>query len=166
MRLPLSEFLQKLGVGYVLGSYETCPWSASDNTLGKTCSAEVRMNPDASEIEAELQIFYEIPEAGKPSIEQILWLKAIPHQEKWDVTDLRIKREDWRGRMYGWEEKCCNFFRACVIELEQGRIPDIEALLEKEMKDNERFGGGRGGGGKSPRIKPAQLLQMKQSNGM
>lgn len=166
MRLPLSEFLQNLGVNTVLGSYETCPWSASDNALGKTCSAEVRMNPDATEIEAELQIFYDVPEVGKPSVEQILWLKAIPHQEKWDVTDLRIKREDWRGKMYGWEEKCCNFFRACVLELEQGRIPDMEALLEKEMKDSERFGGGRGGGGKSPRIKPAQLLQMKQSSGM
>ncbi len=166
MRLPLSEFLQKLGVNTVLGSYETYPWSSSDNALGKTCSAEVRMNPDATEIEAELQIFYDMPEAGKPPIEQILWLKSIPHQGNWDVTDLRIKREDWRGKMYGWEDKCCNFFRACVMEIEQGRIPDIESLLEKEMKDNERFGGGRGGSGKSPRIKPAQLLQMKQSNGM
>jgi hypothetical protein len=166
MRLPLAELLQKMGVNMVLGSYETYPWSASDAALGKTCSAEVRMNPDATELEAELQIFYDVPEAGKPPIEQILWLKAIPHQDKWDVSELRIKREDWRGKMYAWEEKCCNFFRACVMELEQGKIPDIEALLEKEMKDNERFGGGRGGAGKSPKIKPAQLLQMKQSNGM
>jgi hypothetical protein len=166
MRLPLLEFLQSLGVSYVLGSYETCPWSASDVGLGKTCSAEVRMNPDSTEIEVELQIFYDNPEPGKHSIEQILWLKALPHQGKWDVTELRIKREDWRGKLYGWEEKCCNFFRACVLELEQGRIPDIEAILEREMKDSERFGGGRGGGGKSPKIKPAQLLQMKQSSGM
>lgn len=166
MRLPLSEFLQKLGVSYVLGSYETCPWSAGDSASGKTCSAEVRMNPDANEIEAEMQIFYDNPEPGKHSIEQVLWLKAIPHQDKWDVMELRIKREDWRGKIYGWEEKCCNFFRACVIELEQGRIPDIDALLEREMKESERFSGGRGSAGKSPKIKPAQLLQMKQSNGM
>jgi len=166
MRLPLSEFLEKLGVNYMLSSYETCPWSASDNALAKTCSAEVRMNPDTTEIEAELQIFYDNPEVGKPPIEQILWLKAIIHQDKWDVTDLRIKREDWRGKMYGWEEKCCNFFRACILELEAGRIPDIDALIEKEMSDSERFGGGRGSAGKSPRIKPSQLLQMKQSNGM
>lgn len=166
MRYVLSEFLQKLGVSYVLGSYETCPWSASDFAAEKTCSAEVRMNPDGNEIEAEIQIFYDTPEAGKPPVEQILWLKAIPHQDKWEVTDLRIRREDWRGKLYGWEDKCCNFFRACVMELEQGRIPDFDALLEKEMKDNERFGGGRGGAGKSPKIKPAQLLQMKQSNGM
>ena len=164
MRLPLSEFLQKLGVSYVLGPYETFPWSMSDN--GKTCSAEVRMYPDATEIEAELQIFYDNPEAGKPPVEQVLWFRALPHQDKWDVLELRIKREDWRGKLYGWEEKCCNFFRACVLELEQGRLPDIEALLEREMKDNERFGGGRGGSGKSPKIKPAQLLQMKQSQGM
>lgn len=156
--------MQKLGVSYVLGSYETCPWSACDNE--KTCSAEVRMNPDATEIEAELQIFYDNPEPGKHSVEQILWLKALPHQGMWEVTDLRIKREDWRGKIYGWEEKCTNFFRACVMEIEQGRIPDIDALLEKEMSENERFGGGRGGSGKSPKIKPAQLLQMKQSSGM
>jgi hypothetical protein len=166
MRLPLSEFLQKLGVSYELGSYETCPWSASDPATEKTCSAEVRMNPDSSEIEAELQIFYDTPQAGRPSIEQILWLKALPQQGKWDVVDLKIKREDWRGKIYGWEEKCCHFFRACVTELELGRIPDIDALLEKEMKESERFGGGRGGAGKAPKIKPAQLLQMKQSNGM
>lgn len=166
MRLPLLEFLQSLGVSYALGSYETCPWSASDNASGKTCSAEVRMNPDGTEIEAELQVFYDNPEPGKHSIEQILWLKALPHQSKWDVVELRIKREDWRGRLYGWEEKCCNFFRACVMDLEQGRIPDIDAILEREMKDSEKFGGGRGGGGKSPKIKPAQLLQMKQSSGM
>ncbi len=164
MRLPLSEFLQKLGVGYALGSYETCPWSAGE--ADKTCSAEVRMGSDANEIEAELQIFYDNPDPGQHSIEQVLWLKATPHQGAWDVTDLRIKREDWRGRIYGWEEKCLNFFRACVMDLEQGRIPDIEALLEKEMNEKERFGGGRGGGGKSPKIKPAQLLQMKQSSGM
>lgn len=166
MRLGLNDFLQKLGVNYAMGAYETCPWSASDAEQGKTCSAEVRMNSDTTEIEAELQIFYDTPEAGKPPIEQILWLKAIPHQNLWEVHELRIKREDWRGKMYGWEDKCCNFFRACIMELEQGRMPDIDALLEKEMKDNERFGGGRGGGGKSPKIKPAQLLQMKQSNGM
>lgn len=166
MRLPLSEFLQKMGVNYPLGPYETCPWSANDSDSGKTCSAEVRMNPDGNEIEAELQIFYDTPPAGQLSIEQVLWLKALPHQEKWEVLELRIKREDWRGKIYGWEDKCCNFFRAVVMEMEQGRMPDIDALLEKEMSENERFGGSRGGGGKSPKIKPAQLLQMKQSSGM
>ncbi len=164
MRLVLPEFLQKLGVGTVMGPYETFPWSAGDGE--KTCSAEVRMNPDATEIEAEVQIFHDNPEPGHHSIEQILWLKAIPHQGAWEVNDLRIRREDWRGRMYGWEEKCMNFFRACVVDLEQGRIPDVDALLEKEMNEKERFGGGRGGSGKSPKIKPAQLLQMKQSQGM
>ena len=122
------------------------------------------MNPSGDELEAEIQIFYDIPTPGKTSIEQILWLKAAPHIEsKWDVSHLRIKRADWNNKIYGWEEKCCNFFRACVLEMEQGKIPDFDVLLEKEMSEKERFGGTRGGGaGKAPKIRPQQLLDMKQ----
>lgn len=163
MRLTFTELLQKLGVGYTLEAYGTCPWSATDFDLEKTCSAEVRMNESADELEAEIQIFYDNPPAGKPGIEQILWLRAKPHvEDKWDVCALRIKQEDWVGKVYNWEEKSCNFFRAVVTELEQGTIPDIDALLEREMKEKEKFGGSRGGnGGKSPKIRPEQILNMK-----
>ncbi len=68
MRVTLQELLQKLGVGYVMAAYETFPWSVSDSTTGKTCSAEVRMNPEGNEVEAEIQIFYDNPEPGKGSI--------------------------------------------------------------------------------------------------
>ncbi len=163
MRVTLQELLQKLGVGYVMAAYETFPWSVSDSTTGKTCSAEVRMNPEGNEVEAEIQIFYDNPEPGKGSIEQILWLRAMPHaQEKWDVDDLKIKGTSWVNKIYGWEEKCCNFFRACILEIEQGKMPDIDALLEKEMREDERFGGGKGSAGKAPKIRPQQLLNMKQ----
>lgn len=164
MRVPLPEFLQKIGVSGSLGPYETCPWSSSDNTTGKTCSAEVRMNPDGDEIEAEIQIFYDNPAPGQSSIEQILWLKAAPRIEsKWDVFQLRIKREDWNNKIYGWEDKCLNFFRACTVEIEQGKIPDFDALIEREMSEKERFSGTRAGGaGKAPKIRPQQLLDMKQ----
>ncbi|HNS44684.1 MAG TPA: hypothetical protein PKH37_05620 [Alphaproteobacteria bacterium] len=163
MRVTLSELLEKLGVSYTLSAYETCPWSASDAETGKTCSAEVRMNPDGNEIEAEIQIFYDSPPPGKTSIEQILWFKAAPHvQDKWDTSDLRIKRESWVGKIYNWEEKCCNLFRAIVTELELGRIPDIDAIIEREMNEKERFSGSRGGGGgKAPKIRPEQILNMK-----
>lgn len=163
MRATFTELLEKLGVGYPLSAYETCPWSGSDQSSGRTCSAEVRMNPDGLELEAEVQIFYDIPKDGRASIEQIMWLKATPHiQDKWDVSELRIKRENWNGKIYNWEEKCLNFFRAIITEIEQGRFPDIEALLEREMSQKEKFAGNRGsGGGKSPKIRPEQLLNMK-----
>ncbi|HPQ50164.1 MAG: hypothetical protein KDJ26_03390 [Alphaproteobacteria bacterium] len=163
MKLPSKELMEKLGVSYALGPYETFPWSVYDIEEGKTCSAEVRMNPDGAEIEAEIQIFYDTPPSGKASIEQILWMKIKPHlKDQWDVSDLWIRRENWGGKIYNWEEKSCNFFRACVAEIEQGRIPDIDALLEREMSEKERFSGTRGGGaGKSPKIRPEQILNMK-----
>ena len=163
MRVTLKELMEKLGIGYTLSAYETFPWSASDAHSEKTCSAEVRMSPDADEIEAEIQIFYDNPTEGKASIEQILWFRAAPHvQDKWSISHLRIRREDWNNKVYNWEEKSCNLFRAIVTELELGRIPDIGALIEREMNTKERFGGSQGGGGgKSPKIRPEQIMNMK-----
>jgi len=163
MRLPLNELLEKLGVGYVLSAYETFPWSAYDAATGRTCSAEIRMNPDGDELEAELQIMYDEPPEGKSSVEQVMWAKFKPHlQTQWDTSDLWVRRENWSGKVYNWEEKCCNFFRCCVTELEQGLIPDIDAILERELSEKEKFAGSRGGGGgKSPKIRPEQLLNMK-----
>lgn len=165
MRDSLKELMDRLGVGYELSPYETFPVSAmSGNT---TCSAEVRMNPDGNEIEAEIQILLEEPEPGKKPVDQVLWMKATPHiQSKWSVMQLRIKGENWVGKVYNWEEKCCNFFRAVTSELTLGNLPDIDALLEREMKEKERFGDQRGGGsGKSPKIRPGQLLDMKKGQG-
>lgn len=163
MKLALDELIQKLGVSYTLSPYETFPWSVYDDKDGRTCSSEVRMNPDGNEIEAELQFIYDQAPIGKPSVEQILWMKIKPHlQNQWDVSDLWIRRENWSGKVYNWEEKACNFFRACITEIEQGRIPDVDALLERELNQKEKFAGNRGGGGgKSPKIRPEQILNMK-----
>ena len=165
MRATLSELMDKLGVGYELAPYETFPWSVMDQNL--TCSAEVRMNPDGTEVEAEIQLLTEEPEPGKKPIDQVFWMRVTPHiQSKWAVIQLRIKGEDWVEKVYGWEEKCCNFFRACVAELALGSMPDIEALLDREMREKERFGDQRGGGGgKSPKIRPNQILDMKKGQG-
>lgn len=167
MRDTLSELMERLGVDHALSPYETNPWSAYDSIKGLTCSAEVRMSPGGDEIEAELQRLWEDPQPGTRPIEQVLWMKATPHlQDKWSVSQLRILGENWAGKTYNWEEKCCNFFRACASELAMGNIPDIDALLDREMRDKERFGDQRGsGGGKSPKIKPAQLLDMKKGQG-
>lgn len=163
MKLTLLELIQKLGAAQVLSPYENMPWSVYEEKTGRTCSAEIRMNPDGNEIEAELQIIHDTPPAGRHSLEQVLWLKGKPDgQSRWGVTELWLKRENAGGRVYNWEEKCCNFFRACVVELDQGRMPDVEGLLEKEFHDKERFGGTRGGGGgKSPKIRPEQVMKVK-----
>ncbi len=55
MRIALKELMEKLGVGYDLSPYETCPWMYYDDEKQITCSAEVRMGPGASDIEAEVQ---------------------------------------------------------------------------------------------------------------
>jgi hypothetical protein len=166
MRLTLHELMEKLGVDRELSPYETFPWSASDPD-GRTCSAEVRMNPDGDEVEAEIQMLLDDPEPGKSPVEQVLWLKATPHvQTKWAVGQLRIRAENWENKVYNWEEKCCNFFRAVAAALALGNIPDIDELIEREMRAKERFGDQRGGGaGKSPKIRPAQLLDMKKGQG-
>jgi hypothetical protein len=166
MRLSIEDLMQKLAVPHVLSAYETFPWASSDPDTGKTCSAEVRMNPDGDEVEAELQMVYETPIEGRPSVEQVIYMKALPHQDKWAVEILRIKGENWINKIYAWEEKACNLFRACIVEIENGYIPDMDELIEREMNEKERFGDQRGGGaGKAPKIRPGQLLGMKKGAG-
>ncbi|MEM9469034.1 MAG: hypothetical protein AAF988_02620 [Pseudomonadota bacterium] len=168
MRVPLRDLMDKLGVGYILSAYETCPWSAYDEEKDLTCSAEVRMNNDADEVEAEMQFVRGNPQGDEKPIEQVFYLRGKSStQDKWDVTDIRIKGENKKNATYNAEEKGCNFFSACVQELKMGNIPDIDAILEREMKDNERYGGGATGGSrKAPKIKPAQVMGMKGGGGM
>lgn len=159
--------MDALGVGYELSAYETCPWSAFDEEKDLTCSAEVRMNNDADEIEAEMQFVRDDPQGDEKPIEQIYWLLARPSTKgKWDVLDIKVKGSTIKDTTYDWETKGCNFFRACVQELIMGNIPDIDEILAREMKSNEKYGGGAGGGSnKSPKIKPQQLMGMKGGMG-
>ena len=151
-----------------MSAYETCPWSVYNEEKAATCSAEVRMGCDADEIEAEIQIVYDNPEPGKPALEQILWLLSKPQTvSKWSIKVLRVKNEDKVNAFHNWDEKSCNFFSAVVQELKMGVFPDIEELLKKEMDES---GSGhatmRGGGSKSPKIRPQQLLGMKNGRGI
>jgi hypothetical protein len=162
MKATLPELMEKLGVSYTLSPYETCPWAASDSS-GQTFSAEARMDPEGNEIECELQLLSDNPEPGRPSVEQLLWMQLTPMiEESWSVKTLRIRNEIWNARVYAWEEKACNLFRACTAELALGNVPDFDDLVQREMMSKERFADSRGGGGgKSPKIRPGQLLNMK-----
>ena len=167
MRLPLKDMLDELGVGYILSAYETCPWSAFDDDKGESCSAEVRMNSDEDEVEAEMQFMRENPTGEEKPVEQVFYLlgqKAVGGQ--WDVKLVKVKGEVNPENLHNWEEKAMKFFNACVQELKMGNMPDIEAIMERELKNNERFGDqGRGAGSKSPKIKPQALMGMKQGRG-
>lgn len=158
--------MDRLGVGTELSAYETCPWSVFDDEKGMSCSAEVRMGPDADELEAELQMMYDTPPDGKPPLEQVfiaLFRPATGSETKWDSIDIKIKGEGNKDGKYGWEDKALNFFNACVQELKMGKIPDIEEILEREMKDKEKFGDRFGdGSNKSPKIKPQALMGMNK----
>jgi hypothetical protein len=168
MRVAYKELMEVLGVGYLLGSYETCPWSAYDEDKAITCSAEVRADPDGETIEAEIQMMPDEPPAGKPPMEQmcLITAKKVSAAGEWEVKDLKIKGEPFDEEIYNWQEKCCNFFRAAIVELQRDIVPDIDDLIERELNIKEKQGDQRGsGGGKSPKIRAAQLLDMKQKGG-
>lgn len=167
MRADLKELMDSLGVGYVLSRYGTCPWSVYDASKGITASAEVRMNNEGDEVEAEIQFLYDVPEPGKPPVEQKVWMFCKPVANgKWSPTAIRVKDKDGITDIYEWETKACNFFRACVQEIKMNNVPDIDDIFEREMNGDERFRGARqGGGSKAPKIKPQALLGMKGGRG-
>lgn len=183
MRVDLKKLLETLGVGHVLSPYETQPWMHYDSGKALTCSAEVRMGPSGDEIEAEIQFMPDDPSAippppppaaeGAPEIkivilpggtQQIMIMRATPSEGMWTPRDLKVRGESYVNKIYNWEEKGCNFFRACIEALQMGVLPDIDDLIEKELSDDDDFGGGRRGriGRKAPKIKPAQLLGLKK----
>ncbi|PZQ48235.1 MAG: hypothetical protein DI551_01735 [Micavibrio aeruginosavorus] len=167
MRVQIKDLMDKLGVGYVLSRYETCPWSAYDPEKGITAMAEVRMNNEGDEVEAEIQFLYDNPEDGKPPVEQMVFIYAKPVVSgQWSPTIFQIRRKDETIELYGWEEKCCNFFRACIQDIKMDIVPDIDEIAERELGGDERFRDARrGGGSKAPKIKPQALLGMKNGRG-
>ena len=161
MRLPLHELLEQLGVGYVLGGYQTHPWSHMNYETGQTCSAEVRMGPDEDELEIELQMMYDTPPEGTPPLQQLMNMVAKRQADgKWEIKILRIKGENKVDAFSGWAGKACELFRACTRKLMAEDMPD------DIFRDGRRTGGSTGqGGGKQPKIKPGQLLDVKKGMG-
>lgn len=162
MRFELKKLMEKLGVNRVLAPYETQPWFHYDSSNGVTCSAEVRMGPGAEDLEAEIQF---LKDEGSGPPEQIMRMKFLPSNDTtWTARELRVKGEDYVNKIYDWEDKGCNFFRACIQAVQMGDMPNIDELIKQELGDDDDWGGGKRGkiGRKSPKIKPAQLLGLKK----
>lgn len=156
MKVSLQDLMDKLGVGYILGPYESCPWGHYDPDSGVNCNAEARMGMDSDEIEAEIQLMYDTPPEGKAPVEQVFYIKAVPvsGSENWTVKTLLLQGKPLEEDIYNWEEKSCRFFKAVIEELQGGAIPDIEDLIDMIFHTNERFYDQYGGGGgKSPKVK-------------
>ncbi len=166
MRISLKELMDMMGVGEIPGPYQAFPWSCYDADKAVTCSAEVRMGPDEDEVESEIQMMYDDPPEGTPPVEQTCYMKAGHSQDgQWSVTILRIRGEPFGADIYNWEEKSCHFFAAVVRSLQAEEIPDIDELIEEAFHSERLADQYGGGGGKSPKIKPGQLLDMKQKGG-
>lgn len=160
MRLLVREVLEKLGVSKMLAPYETMPWQYYDEDEGICAMAEIRMSHDQSQVEGEIQFIHDTPPEGKAAVEQILWLKAAPVAlDKWSLTDLYIRRENYDNKVYNWEEKGCNFFRACVREIKAGRLPDVDLLISRELSSGSVWGDKTGEtSNRQPKIRTEKLL--------
>jgi hypothetical protein len=168
MRATIDELMSKLGVGYVPGNYESIPWSHYDSEKGVTCSAEVRMGMDGDEVEAEIQFLYDTPPAGQDStMDQICNLHVAPVNDgQWTTTSFNFRGQPYGRDAYDWEEKACLFFQLVVQDIIAGKFPDVEELLDDAFHKRERFSANsQGGGGKSPKIKPGQMLNPKGGRG-
>jgi hypothetical protein len=206
MRVPLKELMEKLGVGYELSPYETCPWMCYDEDKQITCSAEVRMGPAGCDIEAEVQFMMdedapyeeedeseeggrtgsvasglalgpgeepeedeaekskepEFPPLKPGTHQQIFYMRILPSTDQWKPEKLVIKGKNYVNLIGGWDEKGCELFASCVQSIQMGELPDIEELITSKMVD-ESASGRRGRiGRKSPKVKPAALMGMKQ----
>lgn len=167
MQVPFKEFMNKLGVAQPLQPYETCPWSVYEDEKGLTCSAEARMDGEGRQVEAEIQLFYDVPPAGKPPMEQVCLIRARQLSGgDWAVYAFLVRGEVYGKDIYNWEEKSCAFFKAAITELGHDVIPDFDDILAREL-NAERGGDQRGGGGgRSFKSKnQSALLGMKKGGG-
>ena len=165
MKATFRELMDKLGVPHEMSPYETYPFNVYDGVKGVTCSAEARMGMDANEVEGEIQLMYDNPPDGTPPMQQIIWFSVKPMigGGSWSTKDGRLKGQPIDLTIYDWEEKCCALFGSVTRFLKQDEIPDIDELIDEVFNARERFNGQYGGGGgKSPKIKPGQLLGMKK----
>lgn len=150
-----------------MGPYETCPWSAHDGEKGITCNAEVRMNEDANLLEAEVMLIFDTPPAGGTPIDLVFRIDCKPVTgDMWEAFRLTVRGADKTNSFHEWDKKAFSLFSACVQELKMDKVPDIEELLKKELREEDESGtNSRGGGSKAPKIKPQSLLGMKGGRG-
>lgn len=164
MHISFKELLEKLAIHRTMSAYETHPWFYYDEDKEITCSAEVRIGPSASTLQAEIQFVYDEAEDGKPNPEQIMLMSVEKSSsDLWTAVGLIVKKQDYVNKIGSWEEKGYKFFQACVSAIQMGELPDIDKLIEKELSDDDGGGGRRGRiGRKSPKVNPAALAGMKR----
>ena len=163
MPMDLKIFMEKLGVGYTLHPYETCPWSHYDPETQTTANAAVAVNSDGDEVECELLIIRDNPADDAPPIDFALWMKIVPYSgAQWKLSALKVHGEDYINKTYDVENNACDVFRHCVSAIGREEIPDIDKIMKKEFYKGSQGGqrGGSGGGKKSPNVKPEQMPGM------
>lgn len=164
MKISLKELLNKLGVDRLLLAYEIERYAHTDSESGDTVNAEIRMGFDGEEVEIELLYIRANPKETEREVDPVFsMLATMRHKEKkFYIDSLRIHLEDCANAVSDWENKACNFFKACIMKIKQGEMPDIEELLEKEFFGGSGRSGLRGSGGrKSPKIRPEKIMGMK-----
>ena len=124
------------------------------------------MNHDGDEVEAEIQLMHDTPPESGNMVERKFYGLFKPSTEsRWEAKTVIVLDNNGAGDVYDWPVKGCAFFHACIQEILLEKIPDFEAIYEQEISSKEKFAGGRGGSSKAPKIKPQQLLNMKQGRG-
>lgn len=165
--MTLKEFMDKLGVGYVLHAYETYPWSHYDPESETTVNADIAVNSDGDEVEAQILYIKDNPKEDEQALNLVLWLRLVPYTgEQWKMADLKIKGEDHKNKTYDWEANACDVFRICTQKIQNGEIPDFDEIVKEEFFKGSQGGqrGGRGGGKKSPKINPEQMPGLGRKN--
>lgn len=152
MRMSYEELMEKLGTGHVLSPYETRPWFHYEQPQGISCSAEVRVGPGAEDVEAEIQFLHDESDAryddeenfGDP--DQIMFMRFMPSKDHvWTTTIMRVKGEDYAGKIHNWGERGAEFFCLFIGALQMNELPDIDEMIEEHLTDKTRGGRGRRG---------------------
>ena len=157
--------MDELGVGRLLHAYETEPWLCYDDEAEITCSAEVRVGPSSSKIEAEVQFLYDDPEKHeKTNPDQIMLMRIMPVGDagEWQPEAMWIRGEDYLNKIGGWDKKGCALFKACVQAVKMGDLPDVDKLIKEHLTDDSARGGSGRIGRKSPKANTSALLGIKQ----
>jgi hypothetical protein len=158
--MNLKQLCDALGLDKLLGPLDSdINQCFDDEEGGRTCSAELRMNADANELEADVQLFYDDPDDDEiPPFQQIMLMQARPKKDGgWEIISVFVKDENMTGKFSGWAESAMALYTAITHSLKQDEIPDIDALIDEHMDGEDgRPGraGRRGGGRKNPKFKP------------
>ncbi len=165
MRLLLPELLAKLYVFRSIDPYDTEQWSTFNEDVNITCSAEVRADGYAHDIESiEAQVIVSKQATGdEPAITQICYIKA-ERQKKGDfkmISAIVRGKEKAGSPIFNWGEKTCKFFMLIAQELEKGNLPDFDEIEKVAFAERGRVGDKWGDGdSRTPKINTEQLMKV------